>query len=150
MDIEIINYLLSRGASVDDIQRLNNQMAGVKPKEDNIFDIEFQKQILFKSAFLSSEQLCVLVREMNRADYVMVERILEEDSDRTYTPEEIVRAFSFEADNREDNINALYVQALQKTLQKEVLSLFKTRLSEKNNGKSLINVNQSQSPNNVG
>ena len=96
-----------------------------------LFDIDFQKQILFNSAFLESSQLCSLVNEMNRGDYVMVDRILGQDCDKTFTPEEIIEAFNFsDSDGRDKNIKELYILAPKKVQQKCIYKKFKKRLAE--------------------
>lgn len=127
MNLEIINYLISRGANRENIQQLIMDLAQIKSTKKNIFDVDFQKQILFNSTFLNSEQLCILVREMNRGDAVMVERILNEGRDKTFTPEEIVEALAFKDP---DKTNELYNQALQLILQKQVYSQVQNRLNE--------------------
>ncbi len=127
MNLEIINYLISRGANRENIQQLIMDLAQIKSTKKNIFDVDFQKQILFNSTFLNSEQLCILVREMNRGDAVMVERILNEGRDKTFTPEEIVEALDFKDP---DKTNELYNQALQLILQKQVYSQVQNRLNE--------------------
>lgn len=122
MDSEIMSYLISRDVPINDIKKLNDDLAEIQSKENNIFDIDFQKQILFNSAFLDSSQLCSLVNEMNRGDYVMVERILGQDCDKTFTPEEILQALVFSTGNiRERNINALLSLAIKKVQKKKHL-----------------------------
>lgn len=131
MDNEIICYLLSRGVSVTDIQKLSKYISEIQPKENSIFDIDFQKYIIFNSTFLDSNKLYDLVCEMNRGDCVMVDRILGDGLEKTFTPEKIVKELGFEdVNSRENNINTFYIKALQLTVQKELYRQFKIRLQK--------------------